>query len=215
MEITAEDKLRFFQHFVTGKPFTKEYSVAEQVKIVFRTVCPADAILVNKYDGNRKSAYLIAGIERICIANEETITFVPLTELEFDTQRITPIPQLMEYITNLLGLINIDYVELIAPYYHWFLPLAQELDESFSNPVIIARDPLINNLLTLIYNKVININTLNLNKAADRNLLGLLLQYKQETAPDRIEMTHESPTRSPVDLIKLYEELKEKKNANG
>lgn len=210
----TEDKLRFFQHFVTGKAFTKEYEIGKYGKIVFRTITEADKQLIVKYEGLPKDAYFVAGIANIT-AVEDTTKFVPISDLEFDTQYSTPVPQLITYITELFDSFNINYATVVNLYHQDFLPLVQQLQTNFKHPNI-AFDAVINNLLRLIYNNVINISELDLDNPHDRNLLGLLLSYTDSSMPKTPPATKtQSQSQSPTDLIKLYEELKEKKQNAG
>ncbi len=219
----TEDKLRFLQSLITHIAFNKNYQLNKNTQILFRAPSQSDINLINSETTipNTQLKTTTASIASITI-NGETYKYLPISNLEFNNdQYLTPLPQLIQHITQIFENNNINWESVINIYYTQFLPLTQQLTQLFNNLNFLRTDPVITAVLDLVYNNVVDLRILNLNNVWDRNYLAILLNYslkltQEPNMRDKKDVKAEVKTtveKNAKELIQKYNEMVAKKNA--
>jgi len=215
MLFNAEDKLRYFQTLISNYAvFTKVYNF-DNFQVVFRALNTDEHLIVNKQPSTTQQHIVAPAIKSLTI-NGVHCRFASITDLDFnDELHATPLPQLVQCITDQLQGSSVTWETLINIYYQQFIPMSVQLDTYFNNAQTFNTDVLIKAVTDLMYSDVVDFRWVDLDSATDRNYLALMLNYSYNL-PTQNTVQGSQPavnTNEAQALIALYKEMVDKKNA--
>ena len=215
MLFNAEDKLRYFQTLISNYAvFTKVYNF-DNFQVVFRALNTDEHLIVNKQPSTTQQHIVAPAIKSLTI-NGVHYSFASVTDLDFnDELHATPLPQLVQYITDQLQGSGVTWETLINIYYQQFIPMSVQLDTYFNNAQTFNTDTLIKAVTDLMYRDVVEFRWSDLDATTDRNYLALMLNYSYNLhTQNTVQGTQPAiNTNEAQALIALYKEMVDKKNA--